>query len=250
MGLGPAQQYLAQYNGQQLPGYVQSESFASDLNIASHYGAYIDGSPSEDTGLTNKSLSLTLKVWEKDYATCKDQIELAATILRSKRNDWAPLKVQFTDRHYDAMVKSISVEKQAGSSVRTLDYKVDFECRPWLIGETAHNFSGASPLVTPTRTADLANGGWTPTVITVTGTDVDIVGTDYLSEQTGHITISGAVSGLVIDTEAFTSIAGGQNKNSQMVTADYRMYVGTGPTTFTFTGASSIDVIYYDRWHI
>lgn len=248
MPLGPAQQYLAEYNGQQLPGYVQNESFDSQLNIAQHYGAYIDGSPSEDTGLANKVLNLTLKVWEQDYLTCKQQVDYAATILRSKRNGWAPLHVQYSDKHYDAMVKNISISKEAGTSVRTLDYSIEFECRPWLIGESLHTFSGSSPLVTTGRT--ISNGGWSPTIITVTGSNIDIVGVDSLGETTGHITINGSVTNLVIDTEAFTAVDDGGNKNAQMTTADYRMYVGTGETTYTFTGASSIEVKYYDRWHI
>jgi prophage DNA circulation protein len=83
--MAPSPQYLARFNGHVLPGYVQTESFDSEQNIADHYAAYIDGSNSEDTGLSNKNVSIKLKVWEQDYLTCKTQIELAATMLRSVR---------------------------------------------------------------------------------------------------------------------------------------------------------------------
>jgi len=249
--LGPPQQYLASYNGTnfengyQLPGYVQSETMDSILNIAQHYGAYIDGSNSEDVGLANKVLSLTLKVWEQDYLTCKDQVELASTMIRSSRV-FTNLYVQYTDRHYVALAKSISTNKSVPSSIRTLDYNVEFECKPWLVGETLHTFSGSGTVATTGRT--LANGAWTPTVITATGTGMTITGVTANGEPTGTITISGTVSGLVIDTEAFTAIQGTTNMNASMNT-DYRMYVGAGETTFTVTGGS-VDVSYYDRWYI
>lgn len=254
MPLGPAQQYLAQYNGFVLPGYVQSESFDSQMNIASHYGAYIDGSPSEETGLANKVLPLRLKVWETDYLTCKEQVQYAATILRSKRNGFATLRVQYPDKHYDAMVKSITTSKEAGTSVRTLEYQVEFECKPWLIGEVQHTltlgWANSGELTTLQVGRTISNGGWTPATVTYTGGGATgINGYTEDSQLVGAFVVSEAVSGLIVDTEAFTATESAVNANAKMFTTDYRLYVGPGTTTFYTTG-SDVTITYYDRWYI
>lgn len=249
MPLGPSPQYLCKYNAYTLPGYVQNESMDSIMNIASHYGAYIDGSPSEDMGLGNKQLSVQLKVWEQDYLTCKQQVELAATMVRSSKV-FAPLYLQFSDRHYMALAKSIKMQKEAGRSVRTLDYDVEFECKPWLYGETLHTLTGTGTVTTDQVGRTISDGAWTPTTITVSGTNITITGSTDNGEPTGSISIAGAVTNLVIDTEAFTAKIGATNRNDVMTTADYRMYVGAGKTTFIITGASSCSIAYYDRWYI
>jgi hypothetical protein len=239
--LGPSQQYLCRYNNYVLPGYVQSESFDSVMNVASHYGAYVDGSLSEETGLQNKALSVSLRVWETNYLTCKQQVELASTYLRSYRGGFANLYLHYTDRHYEALVKNINLEKSVGSSVRILDYSVEFECKPWVIGDTLHTISSDTDEVG--RTLD--NGGWTPTVVVLTGTSISGLTAD--SQSTGSIVTTGVTS-MTIDSEAFTATMGGVNRNDLVTTKDYRLYVGPGRTIFTVAGSASIS--YYDRWNI
>lgn len=250
MPLGPAPQYLVKYNNYQMIGYCQNESFDNQMNIASHYGAYIDGSPSEQTGLSNKNLSLSMRVWDCDYLTVKKEVEKSATMLRSKRSGFAPLYVQFTDRHYDAMVKEIRVQKQAGSSVRILDYDADFECRPWLIDDTTKTLTGTGTINTDQVTRTIDDGGWTPTTVTVTGTNVTISGYTDTSMFTGFISVSGSVTNLIVDTEAFTATIGGNNANGQMLTTDYQLFVGPEKTNFAITGASSCTIQYNNRWYI
>jgi hypothetical protein len=247
MGLGPSQSYLCKYNDHVLPGYVQDESFDSVMNIAEHYGAYLDGSNSEQTGLSNKTISVTLKVWEQDYLTCKDQVRLAATMLRSNKQGFAPLYIQRADRHYEAMVKTIREDKTAGASVRTLDYGIDFECKPWLIGDTTHSVAGTGT-VQITRTLD--DGGWTPTRLTVTGTNVTVSGYTATGDFAGYVSISGAVTNLYLDSEAYTATIGGINKSDLIKWVDFRTYVGPGTTTFVTTGASSMLIEYEDRWYL
>lgn len=241
MGLGPTPQYLAQYNNYVLPGYVQSEDMESTINIASHYGAYLDGSDSEYVGLSNKSLNLSLKVWEQDYLSCKQQIELAATMIRSSKI-FTNLYVQYTDRHYVALAKSIKMSKSVPSSVRTLDYSVEFECKPWLVGETLHSISSDTNEVGRT----IADGGWTPTVVTLTGNSVSGI-VDWDGQSTGSIVTTG-VTNMVIDTEAFTATMDAVNRNDLITTKDYRLYVGPGRTIFTVDGSATIQ--YYDRYYI
>jgi hypothetical protein len=246
----PAPQYLAQFNGIVLPGYVQNESFDSELNIADHYAAYVDGSISEDTGLANKNVSIRLKVWEQDYLTCKQQIELAATVLRSVRGKFAPLYVGYTDRYYTAMTKSISMDKTAGESVKLAEYEAQFECKPWITSTTLHTLTGTGLIDTDQVSRTLANGSQSPTIVTVTGTDVTISGYTDMGEFTGFISVSGSVAGLVIDSEAFTATANGENMNNNMLTVDYQLNVGVGKTNFLITGASSCSIDYYDRWYL
>lgn len=250
MSLGPAAEYLIKYNTYTLPGYSQRESLPSDMNITSHYAVYADGSLSEYTGLQNKNISITMKVWEQDYLTCKDQVELAATMVRSKRSGFAPLYVQYSDRHYDAMTQSIKVEKSAGDSVRTLEYVVEFEAKPWLESDATHTLTGTGTVNTDSVGRTISNGGWTPTTVTVTGTNVTISGYTVNGDFAGFVSVSGAVTNLVIDSDAFTATIGGVNKNSLMKWAEYRTYVGPDKTFFVITGASSCTIDYHDRWYI
>jgi hypothetical protein len=250
MGLGPAQGYLAKFNSYTLPGYVQEERFDSTINIADHYATYADGSDSEYTGLQNKMLSLRLKVWEEDYLACKKEVALAATYLRSKRDGFAPLYVHYTDRYYEALTQTISVEKTAGASVRTLEYEVQFQCKPWLVSETTYTISGTGTIDTDSASRTIADGGWTPTTITVTGTNVTISGYTSTGDFTGFVSISGAVTNLVIDSDAFTAKIGSTNKNEVMKWADYRTYVGPGKTFFVSTGASAMTVQWKNRWYL
>lgn len=249
MPLGPSQAYLAKYNNFVLPGYVQNEQFDSTMNIANHYAPFADGSLSEYTGLANKQLSLTLKVWEPNYLACKTEVQKAATMLRSKRDGFAPLYVHYTDRYYEALTQSVKEEKTAGTSVRTLEYQVQFECKPWTTSTSGYSLTGTSSN-TDSVGRTISDGGWTPTLITVTGTDVTISGYTDTGDFAGFVSISGAVSGMIIDSAAFTSTLGGLNANDRMRWADYRVYVGPGKTNFVSTGASSMTITYNNRWYL
>ena len=250
MPLGPSQSYLVKYNSYTLPGYLQREAFDSLENIASHYGPYADGSESEQTGLQNKILSLTLKVWEQDYSTVKDQIQLAATMLRSNRSGFAPLYIQYTDKYYEAMTSKISRDKSVPSSVKTGDYIVDFECKPWLVSVSGYTLTGTGAIDTDQVSRTITDGGWTPTRITVTGTNVTISGYTAAGDFAGYVSVSGAVSNLIIDSDAFTATVGGVNKNNLMRWADYRVYVGPEKTYYVTTGASSMTITYNNRWYL
>lgn len=250
MPLGGPQQYLAQYNSYVLPGYVQEESFDSEMNLASHYAPYADGSLTEYMGLSNKMLSLRLKVWEKDFMSAKDQVQLGATYLRSQRTTFAPLYVQYSDRHYDAKVKSIKVQNTAGRPVRIMEYDIQFECMPWLIEDTLNTITGTGTINTDQVSRTIDDGGWTFANVTVTGTNVTISGYTDTGDFAGFISISGAVAGMVIDSENYTAEISAVNRNDLMLSADYRLLVGPGKTNFAITGASSCSISYYNRWYI
>lgn len=250
MPLGPAQSYLAKYNDYILPGYVQEESIDSFMNVASHQAPYADGSLSEYTGLENKALSVVLKVWEPDYVSCKLAVSQAASMLRSKRSGFAKLYLQYSDRYYEAMTRSIKEEKVAGELIRTLDYQAEFECKPWLVSDTVHTLTGTGTIDTDQVSRTIDNGGWTPATITVTGTDVTVSGYTATGEFAGFISISGAVTNMIIDSYTFESTISGINANNRMRWADYQMFVGPDKTFFTTTGASSFSIDYADRWYL
>jgi hypothetical protein len=250
MPRGPDQQYLCKYNNYVLPGYVQQESFDSQMNIADHYATYADGSLSEYTGLQNKQLSVTLKVWEDTFLIAREQVELAATYLRSKKAGFAPLYVAFSDRHYDALCSSIALNNTAGGSTRLMSYDATFECRPWLIRDTTHTITGTGTISTDQVSRTLSDGGWTPATITVTGTNVTISGYTDDGQFTGFASIAGAVSNLIINSEDYTAEISSVNSNDLMNNVDYQIFVGPGKTNFVITGASACTITYSDRWYI
>lgn len=250
-------QYLAEYNSYTIPGFVQSESFDSTASIVSHDAPYADGGLLENTGIQNKVLSLRMKVWDESYAACKNQIEQAATILRSKRNGYGILKIMYTDRHYEVIPRSIRMDKSIGSTVKTADYDIEFSSRPWLFSDTASSYYSGTltepTYLTTTSGRTLDNGGWTPTTYIITGSNITLSGwSEETGECTGYITISGIVTNLIIDSEAFTATASGTllNMNSYMTTPDYRLMVGPGENRLFISGASSFDMSWTDRWYL
>lgn len=259
MPLGPAPRYLARYNSYVLPGYVQNESFDSSDVLADH-PPIGDGSLSEYTGLENKLLSITNKVWEPTYQDCKTEAEKAATILRTKKNGFADLYLQYSDRHYEAMVKAITIDKAVPSSTRTLNYQVQFECKPWLISDATYTVSGTGVMRSDSkyhllldtdsvgRTID--HGGWTPTTLTMTGTNITVSGYTESGDFAGFLSIDGAVTNVVVNSYDVTTTIGGVNYNDQMLWADYRVFAGTGRTFFEVIGASTCVIEYQNRWHI
>jgi hypothetical protein len=227
----------------------------SATNIASHHAAYVDGSLSEDTGLENKMISLTLKVWEDDFANCVDKVQLAGTMLRSTRT-FAPLYIQSDNKHYTALVKSISRQADAGGSVRTMDYEVQFECKPWLEGDTLHTVhdgAATNPITIDTDTVSrtISNGGWTPVTLYISGQDVTVSGYSSTVQCTGYLTISGAASQYIVYSDEYTVVnASGYNVLDQVRPIDFRLFVAPEKTSFYITGATWVKLEYYDRWYI
>jgi hypothetical protein len=249
MPLGPPQQYVVKYNGQQLPGYAQMEDDPSDMNIADHYAFGWDGSLSQYVGLNNKNFHLDFLVWEKDYRAVKDAYHLATTILRSRREGFAPLFVDYTDRYLNATVKTVTYQQDVQQSRRILKYSVDFNTEPYWISTSGYTITGAGNVDTDQVDRTFNDGGWTPTWIEVTGTNITISGyTD--TEFTGFVSISGHVVNYVVDTENFTTVtASGSNGDKFMYWKDYQMWVGPGKTTFAVSGATDISISYHNRWY-
>jgi hypothetical protein len=135
------QTYLVRFNGHDLPGYAQSESYINDEDIIQYVGPYIDGSKSEEMGLKNIIITIEMLVWERTYQACKDKIRLAATFMRTAKG-FAPLYIQRYDKYYLALARSLKVSKTVPESPRILRYTVEWEAKPLQI-----NIDGTS--ITP-----------------------------------------------------------------------------------------------------
>lgn len=237
--------YLVRFADSDLAGYAQAEDYDSVMNIQGNYAGYIDGSLSEYLGLVNKNINITMRVWEQTYAECKAKVQLSATSLR-KVKGFQRLYIQHRDRYYLALAKRMTVQKSVPQTSRILDYSVEFEAQPWLISNEVYSVSGTGevPVV-----RNLSQGGWTPTIVTVSGTDISITGTGMNGQSTGSITLSGTHTDAVIDTEAFTVYENGVSQY-EYINKDFSLYVGPGTTTFTITGASSCTIQWQSRWYL
>jgi hypothetical protein len=229
---GEQERYLVKYNNYILPGYAQHESIDSDMGIFNHYAAYEDSSLSEYAGLKNKLISLQMKVAGENYHDSKEQIQVAATVLRSRSSGFSLLYIQRSDRHYEALGKKISMESTAQQSGKLIDYNIEFECKPWLISDAVYTVSGTAT-VQAIRT--LYDGGWSPVTLTVTGTNITVSGYTNTEQFTGFVTISGVTNNLILDTE----------KEGYAT-----LYVGPGTTTFEITGATDCVISYHNRWYL
>ena len=146
------QTYLVRFNGHDLPGYAQSESYVNDEDIIQYVGPYIDGSKSEEMGLKNIVITIEMLVWERTYQACKDKVRLAATFMRTAKG-FAPLYIQRYDRYYLALARSLKVSKAVPESPRILKYTVEWEARPWISESPTPPPVIIPPIIPPIPTA-------------------------------------------------------------------------------------------------
>lgn len=125
--------YLVKYNDYTLPGYAQDEAYDSVLRLNVLKAAYHDGSYPESLGLSNKVITLRMRLWEPSYREVKEKAQKAFTMLRSAKG-FRKLYIQYFDKYYLALVKSVQIDKTVEESGRILDYTIEFECLPWLYG--------------------------------------------------------------------------------------------------------------------
>lgn len=241
--------YLVRFNSYALPGYAQSESYASIESLEPQYATYKDSSMTEYVGLQNKIISLRMKVLGETYSSVKDQVQEAATIMLSSKQ-FTKLYIQRSDRYYEAIGNKLTTEKEVRESMRTLDYNIEFHAKPWLTSDAIHTINGTGTITTDSTGRAFANGGWTPAKIIISGTNVTVSGYTATGDFTGFVSVSGAVSSLEIDAVTYSAEISGINYNNGMKNPDYAVYVGPGKTTFVITGASSCQIEWQDRWYL
>jgi hypothetical protein len=242
-----SQRYLVQYNGYQLPGYAQAESFDSIMKIETAHQPYRDMAFSEYLGLENKTVSLRILVTGDNYLECKNQMQLASTMLRSQRAGFRPLYVQHYYKHYDGLVSAIKLESDVNTNT-TAEYTIEFECKPWLESDILTTVSGTSLISTVGRT--IYDGGWTPVNLTLSGNNITVSGYTLTGDFTGFISISGAVSDLQINTEEYTATMNNENANNVILNDNYQVYIGPEMTYFSISGAIECEISYRDRWYL
>lgn len=249
---GPTSQnytYLVRYNDHTLEGYAQNESIQSIARIEPRPSAYVDASLSDYLGLQNHKIVLNMRLWESTYFELKQKMQRAATSLRSSKG-FAKLYIQKSNRHYIALVKSIRTEKSVGTSVRLLDYEVEFETKPWAISNNLYEISGTGIINTDQVNRSYIDGGWTPVRMILTGNDITVSGYTQTGAFTGFVSVSGAVSNLIIDSEELTAYDNDVSRNYGMNYLDYSVYVGPGKTYFAISGASACVIQWYNRWYL
>jgi hypothetical protein len=148
------------------------------------------GETQEVEGLENKIMTIGMRILESTYYAAKTQASLAYTMLRSARS-YARLYMFKTGKYYLAETKTISMEQTAGTGERSLPYQVEFEVRPWLYSDIVHRLTGTTTLDTNDVNRTMLDGTWTPTRLTVTGTDITVSGYTPAGDFTGFISISG-----------------------------------------------------------
>lgn len=239
--------YLVQFNGYAVPGYLQEEVFDSIENIQTYNTVYADNSTTDSLGLANKQITLKEKLIGENYLDVKNQAQRAAAILNSTRR-FARLYIQTVDKYYLAMTKNVSFDQNASATGKILEYSVEFEAKPWQFDTITQTLTGSGTLTTPGRT--IYDGGWTPTTVRVTGTDVTISGFTENGDFAGYISVSGDVTDLIVDTEASSATIAGFNRSDVILNLDYWLYVGEGITTFEVTGASDCEITWVNRWYL
>lgn len=240
--------YLVRFNEHYLPGYAQYEQFGSDNRIAAHEAAYQDGSLSEYLGFNDKDISMKMKVITDNLYMGKMYAQRAATIA-NMRSGYQKLWIASTTKYYLAKTSKISIEKNVSESGRHLEYSIEWKTRPWLLSEATETITGTGNIDTDAVNRTIADGGWTPARVKVTGTNITVSGYTSTGDFTGYFAVSGSVTNLIIDTESYTATINGQNMNRAMMNLDYAMYVGPGKTNFAVSGATSIEISYQNRWY-
>jgi hypothetical protein len=185
-----------------------------------------------------------MKAVGTSYLDAKLQAQKGATIVRSSKT-FTKLYIQYWDRYFEALTRKISIEKDVRESMKSVDYKIEFESKPWLTSEQIYTISGTGLINTDIIGRDLTHGGWTPTIIRLTGTNVTVSGYTSTGEFAGYISVSGAVTDFEINSEAYSS-----SDNRNIYNPDYMMYVGPGKTYFNISGATDFILTYHNRWYL
>jgi len=252
----PTPQFLVEYNGYILPGYAQGETIDNSIQVTDYTAPYSYDPLSENTGESPKNITIPMLVWDEDYASCREQIQLAATYLKSKRGDYGKLYVGRNDRYYQVIPISIKYDKTATDSFRTSKYEITFKAKAYLEADalTSLNISGTGTFSTDNATTlrTYANGISSPCYITISGAanTPTISGYTSAGEYCGYLAASG-VSGttITINSSDYTAVdSEGNNQNPLLTTPDYALFVGVGKTYFSCAGVSTATISWHDRW--
>ena len=156
MSIKPTPQFLVKYNGYTLPGYAQEESLEGSIQDQDYVVPYSYEALSDNMGEQAKQMSVTMMVWDDSYTGCKNQIQTAATYLKSKRGDYGNLYLGQSDRHYQVIPTDIKYDKKATDQQVTATYDVSFKAKPYLTSDAYYHISNytASGVISSVITTD------------------------------------------------------------------------------------------------
>lgn len=130
-----ATEYPVYFNGYQLPGYPQSESFDNQTILVDNPAWYWDGTQTDISGNSNMQIKIEFLLFDTEgFRGIREQYLLAKTYLTSARDEYSELYIGYLDRFYLAKVKNISRQTNANEQRKVITYTVEFECLPYSIG--------------------------------------------------------------------------------------------------------------------
>lgn len=131
-----ASEYPIIFNGYQLPGYPQFENFNNETQLVDHDAFGWDGTHTQQAGVRNLNLRVEFLLYDTEgFRGVRDDFLRAKTYLTSARDEYCPLYIGYDDRYYMAKLVSIS-RLSTVAETRTLNYTVEWDCRPELLGST------------------------------------------------------------------------------------------------------------------
>jgi hypothetical protein len=179
----PAPIYKVSYNGQELPGYVQSDDRPLSFNAAVHKPIGRDGANRSKTSSGRRDISLTFLLKSslglgatglQHLDNVMDQYRSALAII-TRAGDDSPLVIHDTDRYYEASIDSVSMPMNAQQS-RSIQYSATFSAQPWAIATTPQtaSFSGNGTV----NIAGMLGSRTTYPLLVVPNTVTDFTATD------------------------------------------------------------------------
>ncbi len=251
--------YIVTYDGDQLPGYVQSDDRPIALRTArdNYFGR--DTFTSAYSGAAPRDISLTFWLTSTAGSNVSGLVELenvmdqyrAALVILTREPGLKQLIINDTDRYYEAQVDDVSMPLSAGKS-RSMTYSVGFLAQPW-----AYAVTPASTTFTGNGSPSIAIGDSRRTYpsFSIPSGVTGFVATDENGKVLSFT--RGSTTGTVtVDCSDFTVVNGsGVNAVSTMNSLNYGLhYKGTdgtyGFTVTGFAGSGTVTVTMRARYEL
>lgn len=254
---GPTPIYRVSYDGNNLPGYVQSEDQPISFRTIKNEILNRDGGSIYITGGQLRSASITLRVLSRlasgtglqHLNDCKAQYRQALAYL-SRFEAKKALMIGDTDRYLMAVPNEVSASLTAGEFNR-ITYSVSFTTEPWYYSTSTitDTFTGNDTVtLTMTDTRRTYPSFSIPSGVTA------FTATHAASGKSIVFTRGVASGTVVVDAGAFTVDAGGVNAYATMGNLDFGMYhsgAGTMSIVITgFAGAGTVTVSMKHRYEL
>lgn len=251
--------YVVTYNGEQLPGYVQTDDRPVVVRSITDTVIGREGFISNSIGAMQREINLSFLVKSRlgdvsdllHLEDCKDQWRDALRIL-TRDPGMKELKIHDTDRYYLAKTDNVNMPLEAGRS-RSIVYNVKWTAQPWAYDATAldTDFTGNTTLnIAIGDTRKVSPQFLIPSGVTgFTATDENGKVMTFLRD-----TVTGAVTVDCGTFEVFKT-SNGVNVVSTMQSLNYGLYYngtdGTYQITITgFAGSGTVTCRLRAKWEL